>query len=371
MTKIKLKISDLRKQKGIGQQELATVLGVSFQSVSKWETGATMPDISLLPGIAEYFNVTVDELLGLKPLRYQQYLPRNTDNRDHWNDKTDKLYQNRKYFWNDDYLTFLVENVWCIKSPIDVIDLRCGDGYLGKKLLEILPEGSTYTGVDNEYFINKAKRTFENTEIASEFIVTDIYYLVTGKKYDLAICQGCLRHLNKPLDALAKMVETVKKGGMVVCVEVNRELENDGIYIDGLGYDYLCTNFDYHTLWRKELENEGRDYAIGMRLPFFMQQLGLHNIDIRMNDKVMFTYPEKQDYEEVLQDFVQIGGWDTIHSQTDNENLIEFFMTRGINRIDAEKFVMMQEKISTHFAQPDTVKSFLKVQGLLIVYGTK
>jgi len=98
MTKIKLKISELRKSKGIGQWDLAEALGVSVQSVSKWETGATMPDIALLPEIAEYFNVSVDELLGLKPLPRQDYMPRNTDNRDNWNGKTDKLYKNRKYF---------------------------------------------------------------------------------------------------------------------------------------------------------------------------------------------------------------------------------------------------------------------------------
>jgi hypothetical protein len=39
-----------------------------------------MPDISLLPDIAAYFNVSVDELLGLKPLRQQAYIPRNKEN---------------------------------------------------------------------------------------------------------------------------------------------------------------------------------------------------------------------------------------------------------------------------------------------------
>ena len=80
MASVKLKIAVLRKMKGIGQQELADALGVSFQSVSKWETGVTMPDISLLPDIAEYFDISVDELLGIKPLRQQDYLPSNTDN---------------------------------------------------------------------------------------------------------------------------------------------------------------------------------------------------------------------------------------------------------------------------------------------------
>jgi transcriptional regulator with XRE-family HTH domain/PP-loop superfamily ATP-utilizing enzyme len=371
MAKVNLKIAELRKQGQIGQQELAEVLGVTYQTVSKWETGITMPDITLLPAIAEYFNVSVDELLGLKPLRKQQYIQRNTDDRANWNENTDKLFQNRKNFWNDDYLKFLVENVWCITSPINVIDFWCGDGYLGKKLLEVLPKGSSYTGVDNTYFIEKAKETFKNIKISSDFIESDIYNLNTNKKYDFAICQACLRHLNRPMEALANMVEVVRKGGMVVCVEVNREFENDGTYIDGINYDDLCTNFDYHPLWRAELENEGRDYAIGMRVPFYMTQLGLHNINVRMNDKVMFISPQKEDYENDIQEFIQLNGYDKVRGIAENEGLIDFFMNRGINRADAEKFVMMQARIAHHLAHTDTKKSFLKVQGLMITYGTK
>ncbi|MDF2472666.1 MAG: hypothetical protein K0R21_448, partial [Anaerocolumna sp.] len=156
-----------------------------------------------------------------------------------------------------------------------------------------------------------------------------------------------------------------------VCVEVNREFENDGTYIDGINYDDLCTNFDYHPLWRTELENEGRDYAIGMRLPFYMYQLGLHDINVRMNDKVMFTSPQKADYEKELQEFIQLNGYNKVSGIVENEKLIEFFMNRGINRADAEKFVMMQAKIAHHLAQTDTKKSFLKVQGLMIIYGIK
>jgi PP-loop superfamily ATP-utilizing enzyme len=158
---------------------------------------------------------------------------------------------------------------------------------------------------------------------------------------------------------------------MVVCVEVNREFENDGTYIDGINYDDLCTNFDYHPLWRAELENEGRDYAIGMRVPFYMTQLGLHNINVRMNDKVMFISPQKEDYENDIQEFIQLNGYDKVRGIAENEGLIDFFMNRGINRADAEKFVMMQARIAHHLAHTDTKKSFLKVQGLMITYGTK
>lgn len=56
------KIKQLRKRKGISQESLAQVLGVSCQAVSKWETGTTMPDIGLVPSIAAYFGVSTDEL---------------------------------------------------------------------------------------------------------------------------------------------------------------------------------------------------------------------------------------------------------------------------------------------------------------------
>jgi len=56
------KIAELRKAKGMTQEELATTIGVSTQSVSKWENNTNMPDIMLLPVIAEIFGVTIDAL---------------------------------------------------------------------------------------------------------------------------------------------------------------------------------------------------------------------------------------------------------------------------------------------------------------------
>lgn len=177
--------------------------------------------------------------------------------------------------------------------------------------------------------------------------------------------------MNRPIEALKKMVASVKKNGLVVCIEVNREFESDELYMDDIPYDYLCTAFDFHRFWKKELECEGRDYAIGMRLPFYMQQLGLHDIDIRMDDKVMYVNPDMQDYEEKVKDFIEINGWDKTFSISDQENTIEFFMNRGIDRVDVEAYIKMQSKIAEYFRNTESRKSFLKVQGLLIIYGRK
>ena len=55
----------LRREKQITQEQLAQAMGVTNQAVSKWESGQSYPDITMLPRLAEYFQVTVDELLGV------------------------------------------------------------------------------------------------------------------------------------------------------------------------------------------------------------------------------------------------------------------------------------------------------------------
>ncbi len=56
------KIKKLRKSRGITQEELAEAIGISFQAVSKWENNIALPDITLVPALASYFEVTTDEL---------------------------------------------------------------------------------------------------------------------------------------------------------------------------------------------------------------------------------------------------------------------------------------------------------------------
>ena len=58
----------LRKDKNISQEKLAQYHNVSFQAVSKWENSTTCPDISLLPDIARFFGITVDELLQVEQI---------------------------------------------------------------------------------------------------------------------------------------------------------------------------------------------------------------------------------------------------------------------------------------------------------------
>lgn len=73
-------IKFIRKSKDLSQEALAEMLGVSCQSVSRWETGACYPDIELLPVIAEIFGISVDKLLGVDDIvekkKVNEYLER-------------------------------------------------------------------------------------------------------------------------------------------------------------------------------------------------------------------------------------------------------------------------------------------------------
>lgn len=69
------RIAQLRRQKELKQDDLAQMLDVSPQAVSKWENDMTCPDITLLPKLAEILGVTVDELLSGKKEPIAQIVP--------------------------------------------------------------------------------------------------------------------------------------------------------------------------------------------------------------------------------------------------------------------------------------------------------
>ncbi len=64
----------LRRDFDLTQEQAAEIFGVSPQAVSRWECGASCPDITLLPIIADYFNVSIEELLGVGETRKKQQI---------------------------------------------------------------------------------------------------------------------------------------------------------------------------------------------------------------------------------------------------------------------------------------------------------
>ena len=73
-------IASMRKEKGMTQEQLGTMLGVTNKTVSRWENGMYMPDISIIPELCNYLDIGINELLSGKRLsepEYQDYAEEN------------------------------------------------------------------------------------------------------------------------------------------------------------------------------------------------------------------------------------------------------------------------------------------------------
>lgn len=118
MKELGMRIKNLRKKMNITQEDLAERLGVSFQAVSKWETSAAYPDLSMLPVLANFFNVTTDELLGVNISRKKEKIDAIIEEYHHlshlgkYKEKFDLIMSAQREYPNDDRI--LEKVVWML-----------------------------------------------------------------------------------------------------------------------------------------------------------------------------------------------------------------------------------------------------------------
>ncbi len=123
------KIKQLRKVRGISQEKLASHLGISFQAVSKWETGAGMPDVELIPAIASFFGVSTDELFDFNVYTIEKNVKAIVDQHSlYWDTDKTKAEQIlreglKKYPGNDVLLNCLIGVIPVPERSNEVIEL--------------------------------------------------------------------------------------------------------------------------------------------------------------------------------------------------------------------------------------------------------
>ena len=368
---LKLRIAELRKKNNMTQQELGELLSVSYQTVSKWETGAVLPDVTMLPGLSRCFSVSVDALLGLVPLS-EDYRPSDSGRKEYWAHRVDYLKRTRKEMWNVDYLRFLVREVWKLERPVELLDFGCGCGAMGLMLLGLLPQGSRYVGVDfSEEMVAEGQRMFEDAGCEAEFVCADALEWNSVRRYDVVLSQALLRHVEHGERFLEKMIACAKPGGLIVSMECNREFEADGLYIEGMDYAGLCTCDGLKKLWRTELAMQNRDYSIAMKIPHYMRKAGLREVGCRMNDRVNFLCPEQENYDERLSDTIRADHWDDEKSESELEENIAYFMNHGMSRAEAEAYCAQQNGIVHYLKQHRGSAALTKFGGIMISYGRK
>ena len=91
--------------------------------------------------------------------------------RENWDDKYEYLRDSYSLYHNDDYIQFLVRTVWGLDKRSDVVEFGCGYGRMGLVLMSLLPQGSTYTGIDvSESLLQKGREAYAELPYAARFI---------------------------------------------------------------------------------------------------------------------------------------------------------------------------------------------------------
>ena len=213
------------------------------------------------------------------------------------------------------------------------------------------------------------EKTYHDLDFSTRFVCKDVYHHKEKEKYDIVICQAFLRELSNPKLALINMISSLKANGMIICIEVDRELDNAGMYIDGMDYSELLAGETQRKYWLAEYVQNDRDYAIGIRIPFILRDLGIKDIKVRVQDKVKFADPDdNEEYEKLQRVYLAEKGWNKDDHNGDRI-AVEVLTNRGLSRDEAEQLTDNWRQIRNKIMSEK--KPFLKTTGFLITYGRK
>jgi len=197
-------ISRYRKDLNLTQEALAERLGITFQAVSKWETGQTVPDTALLPKLAQALSISVDKLLG-----YSAFA---SDISHYEND-----YRKEEYFWG------IQPSMMCLKvlellppiRPLKILDIGCGEG---KDAVFFARCGYDVSAFDfSEAGIDKTKRLADKAQVHVNAFRANIWDYRLNEKYDVLFSSGALHYIKPELreEVMADYKSHVADGGLV------------------------------------------------------------------------------------------------------------------------------------------------------------
>ncbi len=188
------KIKELRKSRHMTQEQLADAVGVSFQAVSKWENNIALPDITLVPMIANIFGVSIDELFDYKNAEIQNeieaYCQKSYEFRETDPEKGRAILEEglKKYPENDILLNNLLYCIDYSKNPDETISIA--SKLIDKtKLFDVKYDALRFLA-----YAYSAKGDTESAVAALEQVpeiyftkLSEMAYILEGKpKYDAA-----------------------------------------------------------------------------------------------------------------------------------------------------------------------------------------
>lgn len=264
-----------------------------------------------------------------------------------WDNSYDDLAKSRFLMHNDDYLEFLVTTVWRLDKPCRIVDFGCGYGFFGLKLLQLLPGGSSYTGIDKtKSLLEKGERIFSELDYEYKFVHSDAHSVpLDDSSFDLAVSHALLMHIEDAEKVVPEMIRVTKDGGMVIACEGNR-LAHFATYFSS-GPVQPPYNLGIMQTYYSGIKAEDRiDYDIGLKLPTIMHHAGLVNIGCRMSDCVQCHLPGDGNDEKnkKLYDTLSSEGYGLPIKDNDIDELVQRYVKYGVQENDAREYALHLQK---------------------------
>ncbi len=273
-----------RKEKGITQEELANHLGVSKPAVSKWESEQSYPDILLLPELAAYFDITIDQLVGYEPQMTKEEIK--------------KLYHRlAKDFVEKPFIQVYEECEGYIKKYFSCWELQY-------KMGQLLMNHSSAAGSKEESIqvIEKVRKLYERIEKNCE----EVAMAKVALKMQ-AVCHLLLQQPEKAIEILEsrKELPMPEEGILVKAYQMKGDHQKALEYLQGYTYmnlvNILSSATDYLTMYAGQPEKMKFYYELFLELGKLFEVEDLHPVMLlQMHLSAAMNYITMRNTEEAL-----------------------------------------------------------------------
>lgn len=212
---------------------------------------------------------------------------------DDWDQDFTRLRDSFALYHNRDYWEFLVRKVWRLDRACRLVDFGCGFGRIGLVLLPLLPEGSTYTGIDtSKVLLARGRELYGAQPYEATFVEADVHKApFDDDSFDVAVSHTVLMHIPRAEQALAEMIRVTRPGGLVITCDANRNAFNAMFHVDETNEQERTPLELFQTINRTIRRQSGVDYNIGIKTPVLMHKAGLVEVGARISDAVSLLFP--------------------------------------------------------------------------------